>query len=112
MGFFKNKQQNMKSTVDSLSESFNFETTNYLVELQTNHGPIRLTLWPDVAPGHCKNIMALAKSGFYDGLRAMGPGVQVTGSTLNSTSGPMRLAFSPWQGPKIPIQLEASFSSV
>jgi peptidyl-prolyl cis-trans isomerase B (cyclophilin B) len=31
-------------------------------------GPIRLTFFPEVAPGHVKNFVALAKSGFYSGV--------------------------------------------
>lgn len=60
--------KNLKATVDDLSAKINFETTDYTVEFETNHGPIRLTLWPDVAPGHCKNLISLAQSGYYDGL--------------------------------------------
>jgi cyclophilin family peptidyl-prolyl cis-trans isomerase len=60
--------KNQKAIVDDLSAKINFETTGYTVELDTNAGPIRLNLWPDVAPGHCKNIIALAQSGYYDGL--------------------------------------------
>src|ERR1700740_2593823 len=29
-------------------------------------GPIRLAFLPDVAPGHVKNFLALAQTGFYD----------------------------------------------
>jgi peptidyl-prolyl cis-trans isomerase B (cyclophilin B) len=36
--------------------------------MQTSKGPIRLTFMPEVAPGHVKNFLALAKIGFYDGL--------------------------------------------
>jgi peptidyl-prolyl cis-trans isomerase B (cyclophilin B) len=36
--------------------------------LTTNQGPIRLEFLPDVAPGHVKNFLALAKIGFYDGV--------------------------------------------
>lgn len=36
------------------------------VHFETTHGPIRLELWPDVAPGHCENIVGLAATGFYN----------------------------------------------
>lgn len=36
------------------------------VHFETTHGPIRLELWPDVAPGHCENIAGLAAIGFYN----------------------------------------------
>lgn len=45
-----------------------FENKNYTVEFETSYGNIKLDLWPDVAPNHCKNIIGLARSGFYDGL--------------------------------------------
>ncbi len=60
--------KNLKAIVDDLSTKINFETTDYTVELDTNFGPIRLSMWPDVAPGHCRNIIALAQNGYYDGL--------------------------------------------
>jgi len=34
--------------------------------LQTSKGPIRLNLLPEVAPGHVKNFLALARVGFYN----------------------------------------------
>jgi peptidyl-prolyl cis-trans isomerase B (cyclophilin B) len=40
----------------------------YTVELMTSKGPIRLEFFPDMAPGHVKNFLALAKIGFYDNL--------------------------------------------
>ncbi len=41
---------------------------NYIAELDTTKGPIRLTFLPEVAPGHVKNFLGLAKIGFYDGV--------------------------------------------
>jgi peptidyl-prolyl cis-trans isomerase B (cyclophilin B) len=35
--------------------------------LTTNLGEMTLEFWPDVAPGHVKNFIDLAKKGFYDG---------------------------------------------
>jgi peptidyl-prolyl cis-trans isomerase B (cyclophilin B) len=43
-------------------------TKTYTAELDTTKGPIRLTFLPDVAPGHVKNFLALAKIGFYNGV--------------------------------------------
>lgn len=40
----------------------------YTAELSTTKGPIRLTFLPELAPGHVKNFLALAKIGFYNGL--------------------------------------------
>ena len=39
---------------------------DYEVTLETSAGPIRLTLDPAKAPGHVRNMVALAESGFYD----------------------------------------------
>lgn len=59
---------NVKSKVEEAQKSIDFATKNYTVELDTNKGPIRLTFLPDVAPGHAKNFISLAKIGFYDNL--------------------------------------------
>jgi peptidyl-prolyl cis-trans isomerase B (cyclophilin B) len=40
---------------------------DYEVTLDTSAGPIRLTLDAKNAPGHVRNMVALAESGFYDG---------------------------------------------
>jgi peptidyl-prolyl cis-trans isomerase B (cyclophilin B) len=40
---------------------------SYEVTLDTSAGPIRLALDSAVAPGHVRNMVALAESGFYDG---------------------------------------------
>ncbi|MDG2470492.1 MAG: peptidylprolyl isomerase [Pirellulaceae bacterium] len=57
----------MREKVDESLKSIDFETHQYQVHLDTNHGPIRLNLFSDDAPGHCKNIAGLAKTGYYDG---------------------------------------------
>lgn len=49
-------------------EKIDFSKTTYQVEFQTSMGNILLDLYPDVAPEHCKNIIALSKIGFYDNL--------------------------------------------
>lgn len=54
--------------VEKATEDINFETKNYVAVIETNYGTIRLELWPAIAPGHCKNLIGLARSGFYDGL--------------------------------------------
>ena len=38
------------------------------VILQTNHGNIELTLWPQVAPKTVENFVTLSKQGYYDGI--------------------------------------------
>lgn len=57
-----------KKEVEAIESTLDFGKTNYQIEFATTQGTIRLDLWPDVAPGHCKNLIALAKKGFYDGL--------------------------------------------
>jgi peptidyl-prolyl cis-trans isomerase B (cyclophilin B) len=38
----------------------------YRVVVQTNRGPLLMEFWPEVAPGHVRNFLDLASSGFYD----------------------------------------------
>jgi peptidyl-prolyl cis-trans isomerase B (cyclophilin B) len=57
-----------KQQIEDAEKNIDFGTKEYGVELTTNHGPIRLTFLPDVAPGHVKNFVALAQIGFYNGL--------------------------------------------
>lgn len=40
----------------------------YTATIKTDLGPIVLELWPEVAPNHVRNFVALAKAGYYDGL--------------------------------------------
>lgn len=57
-----------KKQVSDILPQIDFETTTYEVKFETSMGDVTLELYPDVAPGHCKNIIALVKSGFYDNL--------------------------------------------
>jgi peptidyl-prolyl cis-trans isomerase B (cyclophilin B) len=59
---------NMKQQVDDTSKTIDFANKEYPAELTTSKGPIRLTFFPDQAPGHVKNFLSLAKLGFYDNL--------------------------------------------
>lgn len=59
---------NRKSEVEAATADIDFEKNDYRVKLDTTLGPITLELWPDVAPGHCKNLIGLAKIGFYNGI--------------------------------------------
>ena len=40
----------------------------YFARMETNKGPIRIQLLPDVAPMHVTSFVYLTKLGFYDGL--------------------------------------------
>ena len=42
---------------------------SYFWNIQTNLGPIRVRLRPDVAPMHTSSTLFLARAGFYDGLK-------------------------------------------
>lgn len=59
---------NRQKEVEAAVADVDFAKNSYQVEFETNQGPIRLNLWPDVAPGHCKNIIGLARIGYYDGV--------------------------------------------
>ena len=58
----------MRAKVDEALQEIDLENNTYQVHLDTSMGPIRLELFPDVAPGHCRNLIGLAKTGYYDGL--------------------------------------------
>jgi peptidyl-prolyl cis-trans isomerase B (cyclophilin B) len=54
--------------VEQVQKDLDLTGKQYAVELTTNQGPIRLQFFPDKAPGHVKNFLALAKIGFYNGV--------------------------------------------
>jgi len=60
--------KNYQSDVTEAQKDIDFSKNDYQVVLDTSMGQITLNLLPDVAPGHCKNILGLAKIGYYDGL--------------------------------------------
>lgn len=43
-------------------------TVQYTATLKTDAGDITFELWPNVAPNHVRNFIALAKAGYYTGL--------------------------------------------
>ncbi len=57
-----------KAEVEAVLPQIDFSKHDYQVELDTSEGKITLDLFPDVAPGHVQNLVALAKIGYYDGL--------------------------------------------
>ncbi len=59
-------------------------TTKAIIE--TKFGAITLKFYPDVAPGHVKNFIDLAKKGFYDGttFHRVIPGFMIQGGDPNS----------------------------
>lgn len=60
--------KNVQAEVSEALKELDFDANDYQLEINTNHGRILLDLLPDIAPGHCANMLALAKIGFYDGL--------------------------------------------
>jgi cyclophilin family peptidyl-prolyl cis-trans isomerase len=60
---------------------------DYEVTLDTSAGPIRLVLDPGSAPGHVRNMVALAESGFYDGgcFHRVIPGFMIQGGCPQGT---------------------------
>ena len=77
----------MREKVDEALKEINVQENEYQVHLDTNHGPIRLRLFSDVAPGHCENILGLAKIGYYDGLifHRIIKGFMIQGGCSNGT---------------------------
>jgi peptidyl-prolyl cis-trans isomerase B (cyclophilin B) len=64
----KSSMKNRKAEVDAAIATIDFEKHKYQVKLETNKGDITIDMWPDVAPGHVKNLVGLASIGYYDGL--------------------------------------------
>jgi cyclophilin family peptidyl-prolyl cis-trans isomerase len=60
--------KNRKAEVDAVLPTIDFSKHDYQLQLDTTEGPITLNFLPDVAPGHVKNLLALAKIGYYDNL--------------------------------------------
>src|SRR5262245_52812434 len=60
--------KNRKAEVDAATKEIDFSKNTYQIDLDTTLGKITLNLLPEVAPGHCTNMLALAKIGYYDGL--------------------------------------------
>ncbi|MBS0261005.1 MAG: peptidylprolyl isomerase [Planctomycetes bacterium] len=60
--------KNRQAEVEAAAKDIDFAKHKYQIELDTTLGKITLDMYPDVAPGHCKNMLSLAKIGYYDGL--------------------------------------------
>ncbi|MEQ1903627.1 MAG: peptidylprolyl isomerase [Pirellulaceae bacterium] len=57
-----------RAKVDAATKELDLKNKKYQLKIETNHGDILLDLNPAKAPEHCRNMIGLAKSGFYDGL--------------------------------------------
>ncbi len=60
--------KNRQAEVDAAKKDLDFTKNTYQIELDTNHGKIVLDLLPEVAPGHCSNLIGLTKIGYYNGV--------------------------------------------
>jgi peptidyl-prolyl cis-trans isomerase B (cyclophilin B) len=60
--------KNRQAEVQAAQKELDFKANTYQIELDTTLGKILLDLYPDIAPGHVANILALTKIGFYDGI--------------------------------------------
>ena len=54
--------------IEAKKNEIDFEKFNYALTLETDLGEIELEFFPDIAPGHCRNMLGLAEAGFYDSL--------------------------------------------
>ncbi|HIE98356.1 MAG: peptidylprolyl isomerase [Fuerstiella sp.] len=59
---------NRQSEVQEAIKDVDFDANKYQIEFNTTHGRILVDLLPDVAPGHCGNMIGLTKIGYYSGL--------------------------------------------
>ena len=61
-------------------------TQDDIVIMETSRGTMKLKLFPDAAPNHCKNFKKLANSGFYDKttFHRIIPGFMIQGGDINS----------------------------
>ena len=60
--------KNRQPEVTAAIKDIDFDKNNYQIELKTNQGTILLDLLPDIAPGHCANMIGLARIGYYNGV--------------------------------------------
>jgi cyclophilin family peptidyl-prolyl cis-trans isomerase len=60
--------KNRKAEVEAAQKDIDLAKKKYQLQLDTTEGKITLDLLPDLAPGHVKNLLGLAKIGYYDGL--------------------------------------------
>lgn len=56
----------VKQQVEKAQSELDLATKQYEAEMVTSQGVIRLRFFPQLAPGHVKNFLALAKTGFYN----------------------------------------------
>jgi peptidyl-prolyl cis-trans isomerase B (cyclophilin B) len=83
---------NRQAEVAAAQKDLDFKKNSYQLVLDTTQGEITLNMLPEVAPGHVKNLLGLAKIGYYDGLtfHRIIKGFMIQGGcpTGNGTGGP------------------------
>ncbi len=57
-----------KSKLEEIQSGLDFEKSKYSLTFKTSKGDIEVEFFLVLAPGHCKNMLGLAKLGFYDNL--------------------------------------------
>ena len=78
---------NVTNEVQEALKTIDFEKNEYGLTLETSLGTINLEFYPDVAPGHSANMLALAKIGYYDNLsfHRIVPGFVIQGGCPDGT---------------------------
>jgi peptidyl-prolyl cis-trans isomerase B (cyclophilin B) len=83
---------NLKKEVSNITQELDFNKKKYQVTFDTTEGPIKIDLYPKIAPKHCANLIALSKLGFYDdlGFHRVIKGFMIQGGCPvgNGTGGP------------------------
>lgn len=59
---------NRRTEVDEAIADVDFDKNDYQIEFDTTVGKMLLELYPDIAPGHCLNVIGLTKIGYYNGI--------------------------------------------
>jgi len=57
-----------REQVDEATQDLDLDNKSYQLQLETSKGTIKLDLDGSAAPNHCRNMIGLARIGFYDGL--------------------------------------------
>jgi cyclophilin family peptidyl-prolyl cis-trans isomerase len=60
--------KNYQEEVAKQTENLDFDNKTYEVEFDTSSGKFTLVLDTKAAPGHCTNMIGLARAGYYDNL--------------------------------------------
>lgn len=78
---------NVTNEVQEAQKAIDFETNTYELSFETSMGTINLEFYPDIAPGHCANMIALAKIGYYDNVtfHRIVPGFVIQGGCPDGT---------------------------